>query len=119
MCSSDLMKTSTRALKKMLLEIALGSDPTAGDSKRDEKVPKSEPTKTQVPVSPSLESPSHQLSEKMPPIADAEFVPATKAELARAMHEIGMCIEDDQEAIEGFYTELKNLYSKFTGMEIG
>jgi hypothetical protein len=108
------MKTTEHTLRKMLLEIALGSDPSAGMSDRDDKATTIRRSSV-VPISPSMESPV-QLSVQSPPILDPEFCPANKIELARSLSSIGELVND--EAIEDFYTSVKELYKKMMGEEI-
>lgn len=108
------MKTTENALRKMLLEIALGADPKAGVHKKDDKA-QSFNRSSIVPVSPSLESPI-QLSVQSPPILDPEFVPSNKIELARSLSAIGEIVND--EAVADFYQEVKKLYKNMMGDEI-
>ena len=108
------MKTTETALRKMLLEIALGADPSAGLHKRDDKASTFKRSSI-VPVSPSLESPI-QLSVQSPPILDPEFVPANRIELSRSLSAIGEIVND--EAVADFYNEVKKLYKNMMGDEI-
>jgi len=108
------MKTTESALRKMLLEIALGGDPTAGVSGRDDKQA-GVSTSVIVPIEPSIESPI-QLYSKTPAIEDEAYVPANNLELGRAISKIGELVPN--EAVEEFYTKVKELYLKITGNEI-
>lgn len=108
------MKTTESALRKMLLEIALGGDPTAGVSGRDDKQ-SGVSTNIIVPIEPSIESPV-QLSSKTPAIEDESYAPANNIELARAIAKIGELVPND--AVEEFYMKVKELYIKTTGNEI-
>lgn len=108
------MKTTESALRKMLLEIALGGDPTAGVSGRDDKQTAAS-TNIIVPIEPSIESPV-QLSSKTPAIEDESYVPSNNLELGRAISKIGELVPN--EAVEEFYLKVKELYIKITGHEI-
>jgi hypothetical protein len=108
------MKTTESTLRKMLLEIALGGDPTAGVSGRDDKQA-GVSTNVIVPVEPSIESPI-QLSSRTPAIEDESYAPSNNLELGRAISKIGELVPN--EAVEEFYVKVKELYIKITGQEI-
>jgi hypothetical protein len=108
------MKTTDSVLRKMLLEIALGGDPTAGVSGRDDK-PARVSTNVIVPIEPSIESPI-QLSSKTPAIEDESYVPANNLELGRAISKIGELVPN--ESVEEFYGKVKELYLAVTGQHI-
>lgn len=108
------MKTSEKALRQMLLEIALGVDPTSNTSGNDDKDIKSD-RQGVVPVSPSLESPV-QLSVQKPNIIDPEYTPVNKYELASACSSIAELVPD--ELVEEFYTSMKEMFKKVVGDDI-
>ncbi len=108
------MKTTPNALRKMLLEIALGSDPTANKNGRDDKQ-HSVSTNVIIPVEPSIESPV-QLSMQTPSIEDENYVPVNNLELARAVSKICELVPDPY--VEDFYKKAKELYLEITGQKI-
>lgn len=108
------MKTTESVLRNMLLEIALGGDPTAGVSGRDDKQ-SGVSTNVIVPIEPSIESPI-QLSSKTPAVEDESYIPSNNIELGRAVSKIGELVPN--EAVEEFYLKVKELYIKITGHEI-
>lgn len=97
-----------KALRKLLREVAISGDATAGRSGRDDKdidttIPRP------LPVSPSLHS-STQLSNERPPIEDPQYAPENHVELGRALQAIGDNVPDKY--TKEFYIAVIRLYSK-------
>lgn len=97
-----------KALRKLLREVAITGDSTAGRSGRDDKdltttVP------TPLPVSPSTHS-STQLSNERPPIEDPQYVPMNHVELGRALQALGETVPDRH--VKEFYLLALKIYSR-------
>jgi hypothetical protein len=97
-----------KALRKLLREVAITGDASAGRSGRDDK-----DTTTTVPnplpISPSLHS-ATQLSSERPPIEDPSYIPGNHIELGRAMQAIGELVPDRN--VKQFYLMLLKLYAR-------
>jgi hypothetical protein len=98
-----------KALRRLLREVAITGDASAGRSGRDDKDVASTTVPTPLPISPSLHS-ATQLSSERPPIEDPSYIPGNHIELGRAMQALGELVPDRN--VKQFYLMLLKLYAR-------
>lgn len=113
------MITKESSIRQIVLEIALGADPSAGTPRngsrpkgKDDQHRGEERSEEKTLVSPSLHS-SIQLSSDAPNVRDPQYCPASTQELSKAMYAVGELI--DSSDVENFWKIVMSSYKKFIG----